>query len=207
MKQTTILITFIISLISFNSFAQKNELKQIADNMFEVTNNRNFDALMEMTYPKIFEMVPKEQMKSIFISMFEGTDDMKVDLPKQNPKYKISKVLRDDVSKTDFAFLTYDMTMSMTFLKESFDNSGKEMMIKAFSTQGMDAKFETDKKVNILAPNRMIVFLKNEISKNKWSMLNYDANSPMLAQILPEEVIERSKVYYQTVLLESKKKN
>ena len=57
------------------------------------------------------------------------------------------------------------------------------------------------------APNRMVIFIKNETSNNKWTMLNYDANSPIFVDLLPVRVIEKSKDYHQNIMLEAKKKN
>ena len=201
------LVVFLLYFISINSFSQQNELKKITDEMFQFTNNRDFDALMDMTYPKVFEMVPKETMKNFFVSMFEGNDEVKIDLPKQNPGYEISDIYNDKSSKTDYAFLTYDMVMSMIFTNQSFNDEEKVIMIDALKVQSMEAKFETDKKINVFAPNRMIIFLKNETSKNKWSMLNYEVNSSEFDGFLPAPILEKAKTYYQDILSHSKKKN
>ncbi|RZN83472.1 MAG: hypothetical protein EVB11_04680 [Winogradskyella sp.] len=204
-----ILLLFLITLNSFYSEAQNDSkaLSEMAKKMFESTNDRDFDTLLDMTYPKVYEIVPKETMKTMFVSMFEGTDEMSIDLPKLTPEYELSDMFSDEETNTDYAFLTYDMSMSMTFKKEGFDEEGQGMMIKMFKVQGMDAEFETDKKVNIKAPNRMVIFLKNETSGGKWTMINYDTNSPIFYQILSSNVLETSKSYYENIMIEAKKKN
>ncbi|GGI57427.1 hypothetical protein [Winogradskyella haliclonae] len=202
-----ILSILLISSISCFASAQDETLSEMTELMFKNTNERNFEALLNMTYPKIYDMVPKETMKNMFVSMFEGTDEMSIDLPKLDPEYTLSETFTDEDSKTDYAFLTYDMSMSMTFKQESFDKEGQDLMVKMFKVQGMDATFETDSKVNVSAPNRMVIFLNNETSNNKWTMLNYDANSPIFVDLLPVGVIEKSKDYHQSIMLEAKKKN
>ncbi|MBT8245923.1 MAG: hypothetical protein HKP48_10550 [Winogradskyella sp.] len=206
----TIFLFLTVTLISFNVEAQKDskgELDAMAMNMFEKTNYRDFDALLDMTYPKIYDLVPKEEMKNLFISMFQGTDEMSIDLPKQTPKYVLSKTYKDEGSNTDYAFLTYDMKMSMTFKQQEFDDKGKKMIINMMKVQGMEAFFEDDSKVNINAPNRMVIFISDDLTDNKWKMLNYDPNSPIFSQLMPTTVIEKAKGYYQDILLVYNKKN
>ncbi|TCK69246.1 hypothetical protein DFQ05_0766 [Winogradskyella wandonensis] len=204
-----LLLLLAFSSVVANSFAQTNnsELKELSDKMFQYTNDRDFDALLDMTYPKIFELVPKETMKTVFVSMFQGTEEMSVDLPKQNPEYVLSDIYKTENDSTDFAFLSYDMFMSMTFKKQEFDDEGKDMMIKMMKLQGMEASFENNSKVNVKAPNRLVIFIKNEDTKDEWKMLNYDPNSPIFADLLPVDVLEKSMDYYQKLQLESKKKN
>lgn len=204
-----IVLLFLITLASLNSVAQTDNqsLNDMAKKMFDSTNERDFDALLGMTYPKIYDIVPKETMKTMFVSMFEGTDEMSIDLPKLTPEYTLSELFSDKETNTDYAFLTYDMSMSMTFKKQGFDKDGQKMMTNMFKAQGMEAEFETDKKVNVSAPNRMVIFLKNEISNGKWTMLNYDTNSPIFSQMLSANILEKSKSYYENVMIAAKKKN
>lgn len=206
-------IVFLFSVVVFTFFIArsqenaKKDLNTMAIKMFEKTNERDFDALLDMTYPKVYDLVPKETMKNLFVSMFEGTDEMSINLPNLTPKYILSDIYSDEDSNTEYAFLTYDMSMSMTFKQQDFDKDGKQMMIKMFKVQGMDASFETDNKINILAPNRMVVFLKNESSNKEWKMINYDSNSPIFVDMLSVGILEKAGKYYQNILLEAKKRN
>ncbi|SHH57703.1 hypothetical protein [Winogradskyella jejuensis] len=204
-----LLILLTLAFIIPSAVAQdsNSELKEMSDKMFQYTNDRNFDALLDMTYPKIFELVPKETMKTVFISMFQGTDEMAIDLPKQTPEYTLTEIYKSEKDSTEYAFLSYDMFMSMIFKQQEFDDESKDMMIKMMKIQGMDASFENNSKVNVKAPNRLVIFIKDNETNDTWKMLNYDPNSPIFADLLPVEVIEKSMAYYQKLQLESKKKN
>lgn len=205
MKKILLIIACLV--VGFTSVAQGSELDVLANDMFEKTNQRDFDALIGMTYPAVFDLVPKDTMVTMFKSMFEGNDEMSIDLPEQKPEYTLTDTVKSEDSKTEYAFMNYDMEMSMTFKNQEFDKEGQEMMVNMMKVQGMDASFENPSKVNVNAPDRLVIFLKDEKTNGEWKMVNYDPNSPLFVQILPVEIIEKAKNHHQAIMLESKKKN
>lgn len=205
MKKILLIIACLV--VGFTSVAQGSELDVLANDMFEKTNQRDFDALIGMTYPAVFDLVPKDTMVTMFKSMFEGNDEMSIDLPEQKPEYTLTDTFKSEDSKTEYTFMNYDMEMSMTFKNQEFDKEGQEMMVNMMKVQGMDASFENPSKVNVNAPDRLVIFLKDEKTNGEWKMVNYDPNSPLFVQILPVEIIEKAKNHHQAIMLESKKKN
>lgn len=205
MKKILLIIACLV--VGFTSVAQGSELDVLANDMFEKTNQRDFDALIGMTYPAVFDLVPKDTMVTMFKSMFEGNDEMSIDLPEQKPEYTLTDTVKSEDSKTEYAFMNYDMEMSMTFKNQEFDKEGQEMMVNMMKVQRMDASFENPSKVNVNAPDRLVIFLKDEKTNGEWKMVNYDPNSPLFVQILPVEIIEKAKNHHQAIMLESKKKN
>lgn len=205
MKKILLIIACLV--VGFTSVAQGSELDVLANDMFEKTNQRDFDALIDMTYPAVFDLVPKDMMVTMFKSMFEGNYEMSIDLPEQKPEYTLTDTFKSEDSKTEYAFMNYDMEMSMTFKNQEFDKEGQEMMVNMMKVQGMDASFENPSKVNVNAPDRLVIFLKDEKTNGEWKMVNYDPNSPLFVQILPVKIIEKAKNHHQAIMLESKKKN
>lgn len=108
----------------------EKKLDSVALKMFENVNERDYDAIMEMTHPKVFDLVPKEMMVNVFKSMFEGNEEFTIDIPKVVPEYHLSEIFKDEENDGAFAFVHYDMEMSMTFhKKEEYDDESKEMMV------------------------------------------------------------------------------
>jgi hypothetical protein len=58
------LVCFLLTSVS--GFSQ--ELNEIANKMFVDMNNRDYDAILDMTHPKVFDIVSKEQMKTVLKS-------------------------------------------------------------------------------------------------------------------------------------------
>lgn len=207
-KLLAIPFTIIFFISTIKTLAQtkvEKELDSITLKMFKDTNERDYDALMDMTHPKLFDLVPKDAMIQVIKSMFEGTEDFKVDLPKKIPEYKISSVFKDEENNSEFAFVSYDLDMTMTFHKQSFDEEAKKMMINMMEVKGMYVKFTSDKSMEVFMPNRITILIKDKSTKNKWAMLNYDPESPLFFQILSKPVLEKTKAYYEDLMIENKK--
>ena len=196
------IICFLITSVS--SFSQ--EINEIANKMFVDMNNRDYDAILDMTHPKVFDIVPKEQMKAVLKSTFEGSNEYSIDIPKQIPEFRVSKVYKEEKDNLSYAFITYDMTMTMTFHQQTFDAQTKEMMKGVMQAKDMDVTFTSDSSMSVLMNNRMTIIMKDTATENKWVMINYDPDSPLFYKILPSTLLETAKVYKQEIMLESKKK-
>lgn len=206
----TVMFVVVFTSINFAQEVSEDSIKEIdsmASKMFTDMNNRDYDAIIEMTHPKVFDLVPKETMVSVFKSTLEGNSEFSIEIPKQIPEYKISDVFKDEEGGSDYAFVSYDMEMSMTFNNESFDEETKETMVKMMKMQGMDAEFVSDKTVHLNMLNRMTILIKDESTNNKWAMINYDPDSPLFFQLLSATVIEKAKSYYQDLMIAQKKKD
>lgn len=206
----TVMFVVVFTSINFAQEVSEDSIKEIdsmASKMFTDMNNRDYDAIIEMTHPKVFDLVPKETMVSVFKSTLEGNSEFSIEIPKQIPEYKISDIFKDEEGGSDYAFVSYDMEMSMTFNNESFDEETKETMVKMMKMQGMDAEFVSDKTVHLNMLNRMTILIKDESTNNKWAMINYDPDSPLFFQLLSATVIEKAKSYYQDLMIAQKKKD
>ena len=212
-KTRNISITLIVLFlsISLQNHAQDSEKLKVIDSlslkMFTDMNNKDYDAIIDMTHPKVFEMVPKEAMVTVFKSIIEGNEDFSVEIPEQIPDYKVSKIFTDDDGKTDYAFVSYDMKMTMTFHKEEYNDEMKETMTKMMKLQGMEVEFTSNNSMKVNMPNRMTILINDDTTNNKWAMINYDPNSPLFFQLLSAPVLEKAKEYYQDLMIENKNKN
>lgn len=200
-------ITLIILLLSLNVIAQntKKELNEIATKMFVDMNNRDFDAIIDMTYPKVFELASKDQMKALFKSFFEGNSEFSVEIPHIEPKFKVSEVFNKESDSISYAFISYDLRMKMTFKNQEFEEEQQKMMISMMSAKGMDVKFITKNTLDMNMLDRITVLIKDNYTNNKWAMLNYDPDSPLFYQMTPSVLIEAGKKYKQDLMLERKK--
>lgn len=204
-------ILLVAIFISVSSFAQTNsdilkDVDNITLKMFNDMNNRDYDAILDMTHPKVFEMAPKESIKAVFKSMFEGNEEFSIDIPKIIPKYKLSNVFKNEKDSLQYVFVSYDMNMKMTFHKQDFDDDSKKMMKTMMAAKGMEVTFITNNALEIFMNNRITIILKDNTTNNKWVMVNYDPDSPLFYNIVPTSLLESAKDYNQDLMLESKLK-
>lgn len=212
MRTTVIVKRIILSLLLVSTFSMANaqskaekEVKAATDQMFNYMTSKNFDGLVDMMYPKVFEIAPKEMLKTSVKIMLEGSAEMSIIFPKEAPEHKISKVYQEK-DGLSFAFVTYDLSIQMIFTGQSFDENGKKMMISMMESQGMKMKFVTENKADVQMKNQMTIFINDALTKGKWTNINYDNSNPMFTQMLPSEVAEAAKKYQTELLAQSKKK-
>lgn len=184
----------------------ESELDSLALKMFKDVSERNYEGIMDMTHPKVFEFVSKDMMINAFKSMLEGNDEFSIALSDEIPDYNISAKFRDEENDTDFAFVDYDMKMSMTFKNESFDATMKDEIIKMMVLQGMEATFVSDNTISVVMPNRITILVNDATTDDKWAMINYDPDSPIFFKLLSAPVLEKAKSYHEDLMIEKKKK-
>lgn len=207
-----LILCSLLTLISLIGFAQtitdtQKHINSLANKMFVDMNNRDYDAILDMMHPKAFEMAPRETLKDLFKSTFEGNEEFTVDIPKIIPEYKLSEIFKGDKNNLEYAFVSYDMKMNMTFHNQEFDDEAKKTMVTMMKAKDMDVTFTTNNAMDILMNNRVTILLRDDSTNNKWVMVNYDADSPLFYQIVPAGLLETAKAYKQNLMLENKKKN
>lgn len=203
-------LVFLLSIFSFGCFAQNvtegnDNLAILANQMFVDVNNKDFDAILDMMHPKVYEIVPKNQMKKVIKSMFEGTDEFVIEIPKEIPRYKISEVFKGNENNLEYGFVSYDMKMKMTFNNQEFDADSKNMMKTMMQAKGMDVTFISNNSLDVLMKDRLTILLKEDDTNNEWVMVNYDPDSPLSYKVLSSDVLEAAKDYSRGLMLERKK--
>ncbi len=199
-----VLCCFFMTTVSVNGISQAKttaikQVEALVLKMFNDVNNRDYDAMLNMSHPKIYDIVPKESMKEIFKSMFEGNEQFSVDLPKIEPKYKLSKVYNGAKDNLEYAFVSYDMNMSMTFHDQEFDEASKKTMVDMMKAKDMDVTFVSNNTLDIAMNDRVTIVLKDDSTENKWVILNYD-ESPLLTQIVSSDLLQAAKTYKQELI-------
>lgn len=182
-----------------------NEVEALTKKMFEDINNRDYDAILSASHPKIFEIVPKETMKTLFTSTLEGNEEFAIDIPNLNPDYKISEIFSSTQDSLKYTFVSYDMDMSMTFKKQEFGEEEKKIMINMMKAQGMDVVFTSNSSLDVSLRDKITIVLKGPSTDNRWVMMNYETNNPLIFQILPSSILENAKSYQSDLILERKK--
>ncbi|WP_299715063.1 hypothetical protein [uncultured Tenacibaculum sp.] len=206
LKKNSFILLICMLLTSVQVISQNtDEINAMAKKMFVDMNNRDYDAILDMCHPKAFEFASRDQLKTVFKSAFEGNEEFSLDVPKVIPDYKISKLYKEE--GLEYVFVTYDMTMKMTFHKEEFDEEGKEMMKNIMKMQEMDVEFTSNKSMSVNMKDRITILLKGKGTDNKWVMVNYDANSPLVYNVLSANVLETAKTFKQDLMLERKKES
>jgi hypothetical protein len=146
-------------------------------------------------YPKVFELAPKEMLKTAVKSTLEGDEELAIEFPKTAPEYTVSKVFKKEAGNLTYAFVMYDLGVKMIFKGEGFDEDGKKMMANIMAGQGMKMTFITDTKADVIMENQMTILIKDDVTNGKWTMMNFDAKNPFFNQLLPDGIADDAAKY------------
>ena len=91
MKKSILLVAFLIS-TTFSAIAQDmTTLKVDAKKAYISSANMNYDAIFETTYPKVFDIIPKEQMKEMFEQMMSN-EQFTIKLVQVEPNFEFGEI-------------------------------------------------------------------------------------------------------------------
>ena len=188
MKKHFLLIAFMV-VSTFTAVAQdKQSLEATALSMYNNTVAGNYEAVASGTYPKIFEVLPKEKMMESLKNMLNG-DGYSLMLLKADPKFEYGPVKK--VGDGQYCLVKHNLVMKMTFKDPVGDPESKEMIEnfkKAMQTN--DITFEAKSNSFTIKKRADVVFASDKITKNQWKYMNR-AGDKLMEKMFGAEVLKQ----------------
>jgi len=188
MKKHFLLIAFIVA-STFTVVAQdKQSLEAAALQMYNNTVAGNYEAVANSTYPKIFEILPKDKMMESLKNMLNG-DGYSLMLLKADPKFEYGPIKK--VGEGLYCLVKHDLVMKMSFKDPVGEPESKEMIgnfKKAMQTN--DVTFEVRSNSFTIKKRADVVFAADKLTKNQWKYMNR-AGAGLMAKIFEPEVIKQ----------------
>lgn len=203
MKLKFFLVLGISALISCGTHGQdhsKNETKSVGydkvsdelkaqftsdlSNYLDAFNNGDWDAVLDMIYPKLFDIISKEQMRLVFLQMEEMEMEMQTDF---NKVERISEVINYESLK--FCRVYYNGGLSIKIRGLMLENKEllKQSFIDTYGRENVEYDDE-DNKFEIEARKSMIAISK--IDSNQWSYIEYnEQQDEVLKLLIPDKVL------------------
>lgn len=202
MKKITLFLAFFLSVFIL---AQSDEQKKIyadATSFMKYIESGNFDAILDLTLPALFEKMDRAVVKQSFESLSEENDEFSMQiLTNSLDGFEVSEIFKD--ADTKYAFVTHPTHIKMTFKNREFGDEEKKMMINMMVAQGAKVVF-TDKSTIEMTKDSMMIALNDKSTKNQWKYLNYDNTNPLYVSVVPVEIMKKAKEYYADFLIKLK---
>ena len=185
MKNRLFLLLLLVVSFASNIHAQDlTSLKTEAQKTYEASANLNFDGIFEHTYPKVFDIVSKEQMKEMFDQMM-ANESFTIKLIQVTPNFKFG-----DIKKIDnklFCIVEHDNAMTMKF---NTPMEGAEDLIETFKASMKADEVTYDKTTNTFSikMRSTMIAIADELTKNKWKFLNNDKSGQLFNMIFNEKI-------------------
>ncbi len=170
-------IVALLLFISFSkSFGQSSTdmgmLKAATEKMYTASYNLDLNTVMDLTYPKVFDIVDRETLLTAMKEMFQNeTMTISFNYPKADFAY--SDITTIDNKK--FSIIRYKSSMKMT-LNQDFGPEGVQAMTDGLKSSGKFKTVNYDAKTNslLVEGDAIMIGVSDASTKNLWTFVNYD---------------------------------
>jgi len=163
--------------------SHKEEIEERLMTYLDLMNSGQFEKMLDITYPKLFDIVPKEQMLKMMMEMFSD-EEMKMSMSDM----KIVKV-HNNLVKTedeDFTLVDYKVKMKMALSGEALE--AIDFIKAALKNQYGPESVTYDKEDTTLiidAINQMVAIKQND----KWYFVeNGKQQEPIIKMLFDEKI-------------------
>lgn len=180
---------------SFTGEAQADtSLKARLDSFLVFTEAMNIDAALDLTYPRLFTIISRDDMKKE-LSNTQERDDVKIRLDSLRLD-TIFPVFQFE--KGSYSRIVYTMNMYMQMLDEAAIEDEEEInqMIRIFELQHGEGNvtYNKEKKEIRLHIRSSMIAIRDEVSP-QWTFLNLEADSPLTGILFGDKLLEKLAQY------------
>lgn len=184
MKNSFLLL--FLSIFIFGRSQQKSEILPLVENMITYTHAGDYNKVLDQTYPKLFEMVPKEQMLEILRSSLKN-EDFEIGFNKIDPDIRVFDV--KEINGGKYAEVKYINSLSLKFFNEEMvDPAGMKGVLEASFPGSKVSWNDNHKSFNIVFDARMMA-ISNQLTGGTWKFLNSSKNDVELVKLLLDEEV------------------
>lgn len=173
-------------LASYTGFSQDAaSLKTGAQTLIDKTVAKDYNALLDMTYPKLFTLAPREAVLESLKSTFDGNQGFKIVMLPTSPNFAFGPIKK--IGTQSFAIIDHDNALQVIW-DEAIPAEEVDTYIGLFKTNMKTENVTYDaakKTMNIKAKAKMVA-VADETTKNKWTYLTY--SDQMFAVLFDESI-------------------
>ena len=161
-------------------------LKTEAIKSYKAGVSLNFDAIFETTYPKVFDIISKDQMKAMFAQMMEN-EQFSIKLVEVEPGFSFGEIKK--IEGKTFCFVDHNNVMLMKFKEPMAD---AESMVEIFKSSMNAEKVTYDKATNSfrIETRSTLIAVADELTKNQWKFLNKDKENKMFSMLFDAKILK-----------------
>ena len=193
MKSIFLWLSFLVVGIIANA-QQDTSLVKRANEMLKLTQLKNFEKIMDYTYPRLFTIAPRDVLITTMNSAFE-TDEFTIELDSLKIHTIFPVFVIDD---TSYAKVRHTMLMKMKYKKpyDTTDRESKKSMVSLMEQRFGKGKVRFDPIANSLnifmTPD--MVGIKDKTST--WTFVNLNEDNPeLLNMIFSQKVLDKLKEF------------
>lgn len=181
-----LLYSALFLLAAFNGFSQDAaSLKAGAQKVLDFTVKQDYNVLLDMTYPKIYDIAPREQMLESMKQTFEGNEGFRVKMVQSPPNFVFGDIKK--IGNQSFAVINYDNAMQIIW-DEALPADEVDTYIALFkeNMKTNDITYDAPNKTMNIKSKAKMVAVADELTKKEWKYLTY--NEQLFTMLFDEKI-------------------
>lgn len=170
------------------SAQDKKSLQERANKAVEHTVKGEYEKLMDYTYPKIFDLVPRDVLAKMFRDMLKA-DGFTISIVNTAPNFTYGEIKKID--NAYYSVIEHDLHMNLVF-DDPIEDADIDDTVNAFKTAMKSNDISYDKLTRTLKIKKraQMIAVADALTKNQWMYINNDGG-PLLAKLIPEKAIKQ----------------
>ena len=165
----------------------KASLEKNANLAYEYTVKANYAALMDLTYPKLFEFFSKEKMIEMMPRIMNG-DGFAITILDAAPNFAFGDIKK--VNGGSYVVIKHDTRMKMAFTEPMGDAELEEMMPLFKQSMGTEnITFDRPQNAFYINKRTQMIGAADTLTNNEWRFLNND-NPELLKKLLSADILK-----------------
>ncbi|MDO5656207.1 MAG: hypothetical protein Q4G27_08720 [Flavobacteriaceae bacterium] len=185
MKNLSFLLFFLCSFVGLAQ--EKSNIESIVNSFINSTIEGDYDKLLLITYPKLFDFFPREQLKKTMNQTLVN-EDFEISFNKIDPKIVVEDI--KTIEGNRFTRIQYQNSLSMRFFNEI--EMEPEAFLNILKSNFKEGKFSFDKKTNTfkIDTTSYLLGINDEITQGEWKFINIDGDQNIIKLLLDERIIK-----------------
>lgn len=163
-----------------------SKFDQDLDTYFGYMNTRDWENMLSMTNPRLFEIVPKQTMVDMFRSLYESGMEMRVE---ETTPTSFSTIVEDNGDQ--YCKVMYEGVLTMTLSQTLMANIEmfKTELYKTYSPE--EVLIDLEKNQIIIDSEKEIIAMSSD-NQQTWSYFELqEGQEQMLSKLIPPSVLEK----------------
>lgn len=183
-----IIFTVLLALLAVTTKAQdKAILEKNANMMLEFTIKENYPSMLNLIYPRFFELIPREKLLEALPKMQKG-NGYTITFLETPPNFAYGEIKKIDGGS--YVLIKYDLKMKMAFTEPMGDEELASMLPEFKKTMGTEnITFNKQENAFLIRKRSTMIGTSDKFSGNEWKFLNND-NPELLKKLFSEKIIK-----------------
>lgn len=162
------------------------------DSFFRVNHLKDIDRVLDFTYPKLFTIVPREQMAEVMKSTFDN-DEMTVEMDSLQIRKYYPMITTTEGS---FQKMDYSMILRMRFKESAADSTDTPdkmnqitSLLSAKYGEG-NARYDAASRQIVILVMTPLIAIKDSLSP-EWTFINFNKDETITSLLLSGDILNK----------------